>query len=225
MDQLEAIFVITICEKRWSKYDESIYTKFPGCDGQKELSLDDVKKNNINYPNCSDSRRLNSAGATESHRRMMKHIIDNKLNKVVVIEDDAFVDTDRLSELKGVDHFCYIGGRFQPLNLRKTPNRGFRTTICPQTGMNEIKGDLTITGAHGLYFPTWEIAQEIYQSIFSKPRIRIIDGELRLLQKKHTSVKHYIYPAISTLYMPDAIQGFTFEKKSNYHLCDNNSHY
>ena len=213
------VFVISINEQRWSKYDPTIYTLFQGCNGKEDLDLDEIKKTHLNLPSCTDEHRYNVAGCLESHRRVLRKIIDEKLNEVIVMEDDALLDETRLKELEGINHFCYIGGRFQPRVL--TSNRKkWRETVTPTEGLNRLPYEVTISATHGLYFPTWEIAEQIYQRIFTKRWVRAIDGEYRTLQKKGELIQHFLYPAISTLYIPDAKNGFTFAQKSSQKLTD-----
>ena len=44
-----------------------------------------------------------------SHKKCLQNIIDNKLNEILIIEDDAVIDFERLDDLKEYKDFTYIG--------------------------------------------------------------------------------------------------------------------
>lgn len=215
-------FVINICNHRWNKYSKDTnYTRFFGCSGKNELDLDWVNSKYNFYWNCNNDLRFNVAGCSESHLRLMKKIIDEKLNKVIVIEDDAVIDFNRLDELKHIKEFCYIGGRLQAPTLKKKLPR---ENIDLFHGFNVIDThEYIITGGHGYYFPTWEVCSEIYHNIIGRKKRRAIDVEFKRIQKdtKLNLIKLFLYPAISTLHLQDANNGFTFNEK-RYKLNNNN---
>ena len=217
------VFVVTICDERWKKYaNDERYTRWKGCNGKEELDYDFVLETYINMWNCSKDHRFNVAGCGESHLSLMKYIIENQLNDVIVIEDDALVDFDRLEELKDVNDFCYVGGGFDPVRLKDKVDR---SKCSCQEGINTINPKhFTIGGAHGYYFPTYQICSWLYETITKKSKRRAIDSEFRILQKKEQMTK-YIYPAIVDLHLPDAMNGFTYNDKSAYKLNDTNKFY
>ena len=224
-----SVFVINISDKRWEKYSQdtqNIYNRFPGVDGSK-LDLDDYKHYCF-YWNKSEKGRRGAIGCGESHMNMMKYIIENELNNVIVIEDDAIIDFSRLDELDDIKGFCYIGGRLQATKLKD--DKVFQSQIKKTLEfkkLNKIDTDkYIITGAHGLYFDTWETAKDIFDDIHKQTRRRASDVELKRIQKNRPHViNQFIYPAISTLHLPDAQEGFTYNKDTSYNLTDNNYHY
>tara|TARA_R100001086_G_scaffold113843_1_gene58140 strand:- start:1501 stop:2154 length:654 start_codon:yes stop_codon:yes gene_type:complete len=214
------IFVINISDERWTRYaSDKRFTRWVGCNG-KELSASFVENNYINYWNCKQEHKQCVAGCGESHLSLLKHIYENKINDVIILEDDTIVDFDRLDILKDVNEFCYLGGRFQGRNLKSKPYTGILfqgvNTITPFT--------FTITGAHAYYIPTFDIAESIYINIMSKVKRRAIDAEYRRLQKGD-KIRKFIYPAIVELYLPHANNGFTYHSGSQYKLKDTNKYY
>lgn len=216
------VFVITINNNRFEKYkNNKIYKKWNGVIG-KNLDSEFVDNTYITMWNASKNHKHNVAGCSESHLSLMKYIIDNNINKTIILEDDAILDIDRLKELDNINDFCYIGGRLQPPILSNKLNVDKSLFI---NGLNKIDNNIfTISGGHGYYFPTAEITKKIYNNIMNKSKRRIIDGEFRILQKKKI-INYFIYPAISTLYLEDARNGFTYNKNSKYKLIDNNYNY
>ena len=216
------IFIITIDDNRYKKYKQSylrknpIYEKWKGCIG-KNLTADFVDNTYITMWNANRTHKHNVAGCSESHLSLMKHIIENKLNTCIVCEDDIEIDLNRINELDNINNFCYIGGHFQnPVLSRKIK----KDNITLDNGINNIDiKQFTIAGGYGYYYPTWKVCEYIYNLITNKKKRRAIDAEFRILQKKQIITK-FIYPAIVTLYLPEAKNGFTY-RKGSYKLIDN----
>ena len=170
--------------------------------------------------NCNESHKRSVAGCGESHLSLLKHIYENKIDDVLIIEDDTVVDFDRLSELKDIKEFCYLGGRFQGKTLKHRPYTGILfegvNTINPFT--------FTITGGHAYYIPSYDIAESIYINIMTRKKRRAIDAEFRRLQKGG-KIRKFIYPAIVELHLPTAMNGFTYNASSQYKLKDTNKYY
>lgn len=216
------IFVINISDERWERYkDDKRFTRWVGVNGR-QLPLAFVEQNYICMWNARESHKRSVAGCGESHLSLLRHIYENKINDVIILEDDTVVDFDRLSELKDVKDFLYLGGRFQSPTLK---NKLCKENIIVKNGLNKIDIDLfTITGGHAYYIPTYNIASDIYHDIMSKPKRRAIDAEYRRLQKGRI-ITDFIYPAIVELYLPHAMNGFTYNSASQYKLKDTNKFY
>jgi len=217
------IFVINISDERWSRYsNDSRFTRWLGCDGRK-LSPSFIKDNYITYHNCKESHRQSVAGCAESHLSLLKYIYENEIDDVLIIEDDTIVDFDRLSELEDINHFCYLGGRLQSPILKNKLNM---ENISLKNGINKIDiNHFTITAAHAYYIPHHQIASDIYHDIMFRNKRRNFDCELRRLQKNYKLIKNFVYPAIVELYLPDAMNGFTYNASSQYKLKDTNKYY
>ena len=219
------VFVINVSDERWEKYKaDTRYTRFKGVVG-KELDLEAYDKY-VFYHNKNESSKRGAIGCTESHMSLMKYIYENQINNCIVIEDDALIDFDRLDELKDIKGFCYIGGRLQAPILKndKVFQKEFNKEIFSTQKLNKINPqEFVIVGAHGLYFENYNVAKDIFDDIQSQKRRRIIDVELKRIQKKRPElINQFIFPAISTLYLPDAENGFTYNNKSSWKLKDNN---
>ena len=216
------IYVINISDERWERYkDDERFTRWMGVDGR-QLDMDFIKKNYITMWNANESHKRSVAGCGESHLSLLRHIYENKINDVLIIEDDTIVDFDRLSEIKDVKHFLYLGGRFQSPTLK---HKLCRENISVKNGLNKINNVLfTITGGHGYYIPTYDIAESLYINIMTRPKRRAIDAEFRRLQKGG-KITDFIYPAIVELHLPTAMNGFTYNASSQYKLQDTNKFY
>ena len=172
--------------------------------------------------NARESHKRCVAGCSESHLSLLKHIYENKIDDVLILEDDTIVDFTRLDILKDINEFCYVGGRFQSPTFKK---KFCRENISVKEGMNEIDTNhFTITGGHAYYIPTYDIAESLYINIMTRKKRRAIDAEFRRLQKGD-KIKKFIYPAIVELYLPHAMNGFTYNDSSQYKLKDTNKFY
>ena len=202
------IFVINISEKRWKKYEnDKRYRRFQGCHGKLTLNINRVNEFYHFRYNAKDDHRLNVAGCSYSHLWLMNYIYDNKINNAIIIEDDALIDFDRLNELDEVKGFCYIGGWMRSPTLTKP--EGF---VKPhfERGIHRVDPEkFVINNCHGYYFESYEDVKEWKTRKYEKKRS--IDGEFVYKQKNKKNVQ-FIYPAISTLFMPDAEEGFTWGK-------------
>ena len=215
------IFVINISDERWGRYKtDERFNRWIGCDGQ-ELDAKFVEQNYVCMWNAREKHKRCVAGCSESHLSLLKHIYENKINDVIILEDDTMVDFDRLDILKDVNEFCYLGGHFQSPVLK---NKLCREKISLKEGINEIDSNhFTIAGAYGYYIPTYDIAESLYINIMSKTKRRGFDCELRRLQKGD-KIKKFIFPAIVELYLPVAQHGFSC-KSSNFKLTDSKKYY
>lgn len=199
------VLVINMSVKRWEKYkDDPRYERFEAVNGNEELDDLWVDTHYHFRYNAKRSLRQNIAGCSESHLKCLRYIIKNKINNVIIIEDDTIVDFERLSELEDVKDICYIGGQIKSLKLKD--EKIFNKPEI-DSGFNKIDNEkYRISGAFGYYIP--EYIQANILLVHSYKKRRGIDVEFMLLQKKGL-IKNFIYPAIVRLYMPDAVQGFS----------------
>ena len=109
------VFVINAYPERTNKYDDR-YTMFPAVLA-KDVTESDCDKYSF-YWNISSKLRNNIVACSMSHKKCLQNIIDNKLNEILIIEDDAVIDFDRLDELKEYEDFTYIGGDIRPPLLK-----------------------------------------------------------------------------------------------------------
>ena len=214
------IFVINISDERWNRYkQDERFNRWIGCDGR-DLDMAFVENKYISYWNCNESHKRSVAGCSESHLSLLRYIYENKIDDVIILEDDTIVDFDRLDILKDIKEFCYLGGRFQGKTLKHKPHTGILfegvNTINPFT--------FTITGGHAYYIPTYDIAESLYINIMTRKKRRAIDAEFRRLQKGG-KIKKFVYPAIVELHLPTAMNGFTYNASSQYKLKDTNKYY
>jgi hypothetical protein len=206
------VFVISAYEDRKDKYlDDDRYTIWPALHWTK-VTDDMLEKYHFRY-NCKVDLRRKICACSESHLACLKHIYDNKIDKCIIIEDDAIIDFNRLKELDDIKEFCYIGGMFFPPVLKD--KKDFEKPHF-EIGLNIIDSErFVIHNAHGYYIPNYKLIPPLMRQTHRKRRA--IDVELKQHQLRK-EIEYFIYPAISTLHIEDSKKGFTW---SSYKLPDN----
>jgi len=205
------VFVINAYVERSLKYDDK-YELFPAV-WWETIGDELLSKYHFRY-NAKIPFRKKVIACSESHKNMLKHIISNNLEEVVIIEDDCIIeDFSRLDELKKLNDFTYIGGDITSLTLNKsTEFRKSKDMIRNnlEKGINKIDiQNWRIAHACGYYIPNKEVAENILKLIPVYEKGRAIDKEYMLLQEKKI-ITDFIYPAISTINIKEANTGFNF---------------
>ena len=166
--------------------------------------------------NAGDKQKGNVVGCLLSHLRLMRKIVSQKLINVLVIEDDSLVDMSLLKNTKlnklPKDKMIYFGGVLRPLTFKDTVfnadkvRKGLKQKSINKIDSNKFK----IGSTHGLYYPTTLSSASLLEHIESKPRLRAIDSEFAIIQKKHPELINSIfYPAIVYLVLDEAQKGFS----------------
>ena len=120
-----------------------------------------------------------------SHTRLLEYIVEHKLNNVLILEDDAvLVNPIPIDYPK--DGIVYVGGFIYKRSMMdESPPQ-----VDHQTGINLCPDDCRILGCLSYIIPTWQLAFDILNRIYSQNRFRAIDimmGNIGLKQ-------YYSYP-------------------------------
>ena len=166
--------------------------------------------------NAGEKQKGNVVGCLLSHLRLMRKIINKKLEKVLVIEDDALVDMEQLSKINldnlPQDKMIYFGGVLRPLTFK---DKNFEVdkvrSFLKKNKINKIDSNIFKIGStHGLYYPTVESTKPLLEYLESKERLRAIDSEFAIIQKKYPElIDSIFYPAIVYLVLEEAQKGFS----------------
>jgi len=215
------VFVVNAYKDRKEKYDNR-YELYPAV-WWENVTEEQVERYHFRH-NAKMEYRKKVVACSLSHKNLLQKIINEDLKDIIIIEDDAVIDKwDRLEELENVNEFCYIGGDItSPFlkDMKKFKEDGEKENVryCCQKGINVIDTDVFKIGQTcGYFIPNKEVAQMILSNIPNGKKERAIDNEYISLQKKG-KIEKFIYPAIATLYLPDACQGFTYSTYKLY--CD-----
>lgn len=213
------VFVVNAYEDRKEKYDEEKYEIFPAF-WWEDITEEQVEEYHFRH-NAKMEYRKKVVACSLSHKALLYKIINEDLKDVFILEDDAIIEKwDRLKELQGSKEFCYIGGQINaPLmkDFKKFEDikDSVRENFCKGINVIDTK-EFRLAHACGYFVPNKRVAQDILSNIPNGVKERAIDTEYIALQKKGKITK-FIYPAIATLYLPDASRGFTY---STYKLYD-----
>jgi GR25 family glycosyltransferase involved in LPS biosynthesis len=213
------VFVVNAYEDRKEKYDEERYELYPAI-WWEDVTEEQVAEYHFRH-NAKMDYRKKVVACSLSHKDLLQKIINEDLKDVFIIEDDAVIDKwDRLKELQGSEEFCYIGGQINaPLmkDFKKFEDikDSVRDNFCKGINVIDPK-EFRLAHTCGYFIPNRRVAQDILSNIPHGKKERAIDTEYISLQKKGKITK-FIYPAIVTLYLPDANKGFTY---SSHKLLD-----
>ena len=184
-------FVISLKDsERLPKWSNTEYKHFEAVNG-KELSYDCESCNKmISYYNVRNTpQHLGKTGCFLSHMKLLKHIVEYKLNKVIVVEDDALQVGNIPEFVRKCETFTYLGGFI--MNKKITSKE--KVVIDHKIGMNTLDSEkyrMLTTLAY--YIPKWEIAEEILQQLLKLKRWRAIDIVYGNIIKN----PQYIYPSV-----------------------------
>lgn len=225
------LFVINAYPERRSKYNDDYHIL--DAIWWEDITDDILNKYHFRY-NCKTELRKKICACSESHKAVLKKIIDEDLQDVCILEDDCIVkDIELLKEIVKIlpEDFVYLGGQINSCLVKdyNTFNHKKKDII------ENIKKDnnciqkidfekYRITHACSYFIKNKNVAMKILSSIddvYSNRKYRAIDVAYWELQKKGI-IKYFVFPALGTLYLPDAKNGFTY---STYKLETEQSEY
>jgi len=120
-----------------------------------------------------------------SHTKLLGHIVNEKLNDVLILEDDA-IQINKLPIDYPKDGIVYVGGFIYNRKMMnpKKPN------INHQKGINLCPPDYRVLGCLAYIIPRWELAEIILKKIYSQNRFKAIDIMLGNIGMK----QYYYFP-------------------------------
>ena len=218
------IFVVNAYEDRKYKYDEERYQLYDAV-WWEDVTEEQTEDFHFRH-NAKMDLRKKVVACTMSHMNLLKKIITDKLEDVVILEDDCVIkDGKRLEELKGTKEFCYIGGQINaPLmkDFKKFEAEKDAVRDNFSKGINVIDPkEFRVAHACSYYIPNADVARHLLSNMPNGKKMRCIDTEY-ILQQKKDRIKKFMYPALAVLNLDDAVKGFTY---SGYKLYDNQEFY
>jgi len=144
--------------------------------------LDERMRSMYNFPRQSHLARC---GCFHSHTSLLLHIIENRLNNVLVCEDDA-VEVNPLPSDYPDGGITYVGGFIHASKMmdNKVPD------VTLKKGINFISG-YRVLMTLSYIIPKWEIAKELLDYIDARPRFSAID----IMYGNHGVLQYLNYPA------------------------------
>lgn len=170
--------------QRKNKYKDKNFTRW------KATSKDEVPtyitSRMISRYNFGKEAHLARCACWLSHTKLLEHIVENKIDDVLILEDDA-IQVNDLPKIYPKDSITYVGGFVYNKKMMdsKPPE------IQHQVGINLCPDNLRILGCLAYIVPKWQIALHILNRIYSENRYKAIDimmGNIGIKQ-------YYNYPA------------------------------
>jgi len=170
----------------------------------------------ISYWNIKDTHQhYAKCGCYHSHFSLLEKIVENKMDMVLICEDDAKQVKDYPKKLKHLprDGITYLGGFI--MNKKITCKEDIK--IDHKEGINELDKDkYRMVMALSYIVPTWQVAEQIVKNLKNKERIRAWDIDL----SNEAPKIYYEYPAVYN--ESDGIS--SIRGKRSYH-CNSNYEY
>ena len=180
------IFVIN-CEEsedRWKHFTDDKYERWVGTHWN-ELDDNDLRfKKMVSYHNINPMEHKAKVGCLLSHTNLWRYIVSNKMNDILILEDDA-VAVDSVPENLPVDGVTYLGG----LSWNLKTLDGHKKLMCPP-GIYPVE-NFKILMTMSYYIPKWELAKELFDYVESQKRWRAVD----IMMTKSNTKFYMSYPA------------------------------
>ena len=181
------IFVINLddAKDRWEHYkDDDRFTRWSATSREEVKEWDSEKM--ISYHNIHPDQHLAKCACLKSHLNIWSYIITNRMNDILILEDDALVSDYLLQGGKfPQDGLTFFGG----YTASKKMTQGALNVSFTEV-INKIDSEkFRVLTTMGYYIPTHYIASSLYSEILGRKRNRAIDvmlGEIK-------SIPMYLY--------------------------------
>jgi len=181
-------FVINLdkCKERMDYFDES-HTRWSATD-YTEVP-EHLSDKMISYYNISSKEHLCKTGCFLSHIRLWQYISDNRIDDVIILEDDAELVNDIGDLQLRQDGITYLGGWLHQLKM--TDNKSVEHNS--KNGINELdKTKMRMLCTLSYYIPKWQVAKQMVDYLNQLKRWRAVDVCIHNIPIQN----YYVYPAI-----------------------------
>jgi len=170
--------------QRRNKYTDKNFTRWKATSREEVPPY--IETRMVSRYNFGKEAHLARCACWLSHTKLLEHIVENKINDVLILEDDA-IQVNDLPKIYPKDSITYVGGFVYNKKMMdsKPPE------IQHQVGINLCPDNLRILGTLAYIVPKWEVALHILNRIYSENRYKAIDimmGNIGIKQ-------YYNYPA------------------------------
>jgi hypothetical protein len=136
-----------------------------------------IDRFNFRY-NTSLKLKDATASCFNSHLKMMKKIVDEKLNDVVICEDDSIKVYDvSQQQLSNINEICLFGGALRHPSNWKEDKEWRKEKVDDivaehfKEGLNKIDYDkYRWSGTYAIYYPNWEKTNELLNNILNSKK-------------------------------------------------------
>ena len=153
---------------RRCKFEETDYKRWTATPKKDvPLAIDNKMISRYNFPRES---HLGRCGCFLSHTKLLEYIVDNKLDNVLILEDDAI----KINEIPidyPKDSIVYVGGFIHHKEMMNNQ----KIEINHEKGINEVSEKYRMLGCLAYIIPHHSVALKILNKIYSQKRFRAID--------------------------------------------------
>tara|TARA_R110002167_G_scaffold16422_2_gene64220 strand:+ start:620 stop:1258 length:639 start_codon:yes stop_codon:yes gene_type:complete len=156
-----------------------------------------IKEKMVRKHNETEKHFLSKCGCFSSHYKTFKYIVENKINNVIICEDDAILDSPiPLEDLDFGSKAIVLGAKLDhPTNYREPFSP---TTIASQfhVGLNKIdKNKYRWSMTFSIYYGDWRLIK-LLVDLIEKPNTKLNHMDLWLCKTGLIEFLHY--PSIFT---------------------------
>lgn len=171
-------------EQRRNKFIDTDYKRWRAIPREEVPSFIDERMISMhNYPRKS---HLGRCGCFYSHIKLLEHIVNHKLNNILIVEDDA-IQVHPLPTDYPDDGIVYVGGFIYNRKMMDSS----KPNLEKRLGINLCPPEFRILGTVAYIIPRWILAFDILNKIYCQNRYKAID-----IMYGNIGVKQYFnYPA------------------------------
>ena len=188
------IFVISLDNEEGKRRRSLLNYEYEWIKAETGLTCDPwIVEKMKNRHNIKFKTKIGKLGCFASYMKVFNKIVNEKLNNVIILEDDCILLQKFFVEKLGKKPI-YLNGVFQhPLNYSKSTKKWRDTIKIDKNGINKIDySKFRISGTIGIYFPKFEQVKKIVDDIMSLDKITSIDN----LLIKMKSIERFYYPSL-----------------------------
>ena len=153
---------------RREKFAETNYERWRATTKKEVPAFVDEKM--MSMYNFGRERHLARCACFLSHTKLWEHIIEQKLDDVLILEDDAVLMRTPPSDYP-TDSIVYLGGF---IHNRKMMNN-LKPGVEHKQGINVCPPEYRVLGCLAYIIPTWKVALSLLNKIYQQKRYRAID--------------------------------------------------
>ena len=173
------IFVINLDKSvdRWEHYKNDEKFERWSATSKEEVKEWDSEKM-ISYHNIHPDQHLAKCGCLKSHLNIWSYIITNRMNDVLILEDDAILKYLPEGGKLPQDGVTYFGGYTANKKMTQGPLNVSFTEVINKIDFEKYRVLTTMS----YYIPTHYVAGSLYDEILNRKRFRAIDvmmGEIK----------------------------------------------
>ena len=151
-----------------------------------------IKNRMFHFWNASEKNRKGRTGCLDSYYRLFKKIYDEKLDDIIIAEDDCFMKPLEFTTffLNIPNEICYLNGDMR----HAPPSWKAQHEFSRKVGINEIDYKTSrVISTWGIYIPRYQLVKPIlYYIENTNYKLRAID----IILCKNQLIKYYYYPSV-----------------------------